>query len=88
LQLNGKTVGERKPYDPEAGIIAWIVNYEPGELKVIAFNNGEEAAAYKITTNTMPAKIDAEVLKPTDNELLRQVKVQILDANGNQSILG
>ena len=51
------------------------------------FNNGKEAATYKITTNTMPAKIDAEVLKSKDNELLRQVKVNILDANGNHSIL-
>jgi len=87
LQLNGKTVGERKKYDPETGIIAWIVNYEPGELKVIAFNNGKEAATCKIITNTMPAKINAEVLKQKDNELLRQVKVQILDANGNPSFL-
>jgi hypothetical protein len=86
LQLNGKTVGERKPYDPETGIIAWIVNYEPGELKVIAYNNGKEAVSDKIISNTMPAKIDSEVLKPTDNELLRQVKVQILDSNGNPSI--
>jgi beta-galactosidase len=87
LQLNGKAVGERKPYDPETGIIAWIVNYEPGELKVIAFNNGKEAVTDKIITNTMPAKISIEVLEPTDDELLRQVKVQILDANGNHSIL-
>jgi hypothetical protein len=87
LQLNGKTVGERKPYDAETGIIAWIVNYEPGELKVIAFNNGKEAATDKIMTNTMPAKISVEVLKPSDNELLRQVRVKIQDANGNHSIL-
>lgn len=87
LLLNGKTVGERKPYDRETGIIEWIVNYEPGELKVIAFNNGKEASTYKIETNAMPGKIDAEVLKPVDNELLRQVRVNILDVNGNPSFL-
>ena len=87
LQLNGKTVGERKPYDRETGIIAWIVNYEPGELKVLAFNDGKEAATYTIATNTMPAKIDAEVIESKDNELVRQVKVNILDSNGNHSIL-
>jgi len=87
LQLNGKTVGERKPYDPETGIISWIVDYDPGELKVLAFNNGNEAASYKIVTNTMPAKIDAEVLKLKDDELVRQVRVNILDTNGNHSIL-
>jgi hypothetical protein len=87
LQLNGKTVGERKPYDPETGIIAWIVNFEPGELKVVAFNEGKEAANCKIVTNMVSAKIDAKVLESKDNELLRQVKVNIIDANGNHSIL-
>ena len=87
LQLNGRTVGERKPLDRETGIIAWDVNFEPGELRVIAFNNGKESADYKITTNTMPAKIDAEVIKQIDNESLRQVRVKILDANGNPCIL-
>ena len=35
----------------------------------------------------MPAKIDAEVLKLKDDELVRQVRVNILDTNGNHSIL-
>jgi hypothetical protein len=63
----------------ETGIIAWIVAYQPGELKVVAVKNGKEAATDKIITNTMPAKISAEVIEPTDNELLRQVRVKILD---------
>lgn len=87
LQLNGKIVGERKPYDPETGIISWIVNFEPGELKVIAKRNGKEVATDKIITNTMPAKISAEVIEPKDNELVRQLKVKILDTNGNHSVL-
>lgn len=87
LQLNGKTVGERKPYDPKTGIISWIVNYEPGELKVVATNNGKEVANDKIITNTMSEKISAEVIDALDNELLRQIKVRILDTNGNHSIL-
>ncbi len=87
LLLNGKVVGERKPYDTETGVIAWDVDYQPGELKVVAFNNGKEVATDKIVTNTLAAAINAEVLAPTDNELIRQVKVEILDTNGNQSIL-
>jgi hypothetical protein len=35
----------------------------------------------------MPARINAEVIESKDNELVRQVKVNILDANGNHSIL-
>jgi len=54
---------------------------------VVAYNDGKEAANCRIITNTMSAKIDTEILKSKDNELLRQVKVNILDANGNPSIL-
>lgn len=87
LQLNGKIVGEPKPYDPATGIISWIVNFAPGELKVIAKRNGKEVASDKIITNTMPAKISTEVIEQTDNELVRQVKVKIMDTNGNHSVL-
>jgi len=87
LMLNGRLVGEREPYDAETGVIAWDVNYQSGELKVVAYTNGKEAATNAIVTNTLSASIEAEVLKPTDDELLRQVRVKILDTNGNHSIL-
>ncbi|HPR31982.1 MAG TPA: glycoside hydrolase family 2 TIM barrel-domain containing protein [Prolixibacteraceae bacterium] len=87
LLLNAKVVGVRKPYDTETGIIAWDVDFQPGELKVVAFKNGKEAAANIIGTNTLAAQINAKVIEPTDNELLRQIKVEILDTNGNYSIL-
>ncbi|HKI88553.1 MAG TPA: glycoside hydrolase family 2 TIM barrel-domain containing protein [Draconibacterium sp.] len=87
LQLNGKVIGERKPYDKETGIIAWDVNYEPGELKVVAFNSGKEAATDNIITNTMPASLKAEVMEAKDNDLVRQVIVTVLDENGNHAFL-
>lgn len=87
LYLNGKLVGERQKYDSSNGIIGWNIPFEPGELKVIAYNQGKEAAYDTIVTNTMAAKIKAEVLPATDNELLRQIRVTILDTNGNPSVL-
>ncbi len=87
LQLNGKIIGERKPYDKETGIIAWDVNYAPGELKVVAFTNGQEAAVDKIISNTMPASMKFEILEPTDNGPVKQVLVTVLDTNGNHAIL-
>ena len=87
LLLNGKIIGERKPYDEATGIIYWDVNYEPGELKVIAFNDGQEVATDNIITNTMPAKLSAEVLAATDKESVRQIIVKILDENGNDAVL-
>ncbi|HYQ57232.1 MAG TPA: glycoside hydrolase family 2 TIM barrel-domain containing protein [Draconibacterium sp.] len=87
LQLNGKVVGERKPYDTETGVIAWDVDYQPGEIEVVAYRDGKKAATDKIVTNTMSASMSAEVLEATDNELVRQIRVQILDTNGNHSML-
>ncbi|MDO3695568.1 glycoside hydrolase family 2 TIM barrel-domain containing protein [Wenyingzhuangia sp. chi5] len=87
LQLNGKTIGERKPYDPETGVIAWDVNYEPGELKVIAYKDGKIVATDNIVTNTLTAEIRAKVLKATDEELIRQISVEMYDTNGRFSAL-
>lgn len=87
LLLNGKVVGKRKPYDTETGVIAWDVDYLPGELKVMAYNNGKEAATNSIISNTLSSSIEAEVLETTDDELLRQISVKILDTNGNHSVL-
>jgi len=87
LQLNGKTVGERKPYDDETGVIAWDVDYQPGELEVVAYKDGQVAAKDKIVTNTLAAEISTNVLEPTDGELLRQIWIEIKDTNGNFSNL-
>ncbi|WNH07647.1 DUF4982 domain-containing protein [Thalassobellus suaedae] len=87
LYLNEKLVGERKSYDIETGVIAWDVDYQEGELKVLAFKNGEEMATDNIVTNTLASTINTKVITPTDNELIRQIKVEILDTNGNPSIL-
>ncbi|MCG6188485.1 sugar-binding domain-containing protein [Maribellus maritimus] len=87
LLLNGKIIGKRQPYDKETGIIAWDVNYTPGELKVVAFNDGKEVVSDNIFTNTMPAHLKAEVLETKDNELVRQVIVTVLDENGNHVVL-
>ncbi|WNH12960.1 sugar-binding domain-containing protein [Thalassobellus suaedae] len=87
LYLNAKLVGERKSYDIETGVIAWDVDYQEGELKVLAFKNGEEMATDNIVTNTLASTINTKVITPTDNELIRQIKVEILDTNGNPSIL-
>lgn len=87
LQLNGKVIGKRKPYDSETGIIAWDVNYEPGELQVVTFNDGVQAANHSLFTNTKSEEISATVLEATDGELLRQIEIKILDTNGNHSVM-
>ena len=87
LFLNGKVIGERKPYNDETGIIYWDVNYEPGELKVVAYNGDEKVVDDSVVTNTHPVKLLADVLKSADDELY-QIIVKVLDKNGNQVVLG
>ena len=38
LLLNGKQIGERKPYDDSTAIIYWDIPYTPGALEVVAYN--------------------------------------------------
>ena len=36
LLLNGKQIGERKPYDDSTAIIYWDIPYTPGALELVA----------------------------------------------------
>jgi len=54
LLLNDRPVGDRKPYDPDTGIIHWDLDYEPGALKVKAFRSGEVFAANTLKTDGEP----------------------------------
>ncbi|MCB0275826.1 MAG: DUF4982 domain-containing protein, partial [Calditrichaeota bacterium] len=87
LQLNGKVVGKRKSYDRKTGIIQWEVPFQPGELRVVAYNKGAEAAGDRIVSNTMPAALQAEVLNPTGKGALKMVLVRVVDGSGNLVIL-
>ncbi len=84
LLLNGKRIGKRKAYDKENGMIYWDVKYAPGELKVVAYNNKQAVVSDQIITNGHPVKLTTEIITPTDDELIRQVIVRMLDENGNQ----
>ncbi len=87
LWLNGEVIGKKKAYDEATGIIYWDVTYAPGELKVVAYKNGEMAARDSIFSNTMPASISVDAWPATDGGNFRILEVNILDANGNKSIL-
>jgi len=64
----------------------WDVKYEPGELKVLAYRNGEVAAEKIISTATSPAQIQLEPDRKVidaDGYDLSFVTVKIEDKNGN-----
>ncbi len=91
LFLDGKSVGERKPYDIKDGVISWDVPYRSGSLKAVAYNGGEAVAEYSIASSRAPYQLvvstDKSVLgKGSDN--VAHVVVEILDQDGVPVKLG
>lgn len=92
LFVNGKSMGKVKK-DPTklfgANRIKWMdVKYEPGELKVVAYDAAGNRAAEKIVrTAGKPAKLeltpDRNVIK-ADGDDISFVTVRMLDADGNE----
>lgn len=85
LFLNGKSLGRKKksPYEYR---LRWDeVKYEPGELKVIAYKNGNAWAENSTRTTSTPAKLQ---ISPDRSEIhadshdLSFVTVRVSDKNG------
>jgi beta-galactosidase len=85
LELNGKVLGEKDLLPEDKYIAVFEVPYQPGELKVIASDNGKEVASKVLITGGEPAAIrliaDRDKLKVDRNDLAF-VKIEIIDANG------
>lgn len=82
LNLNGKIVGESKPYDTRHGIIHWDIPYAPGILKVQTFDgNGQPTACDSIVSSERPyaLKIDeAETIHDPESGIA-QIVIQVVD---------
>ncbi len=85
LLLNGKEVGEMKPYDAETGIIYWDVPFTEGKLVAEGCDeNGNVLSTYAITTSGRPYAIRVS----TDRTVLdgdctiAHITVEIVDENG------
>ena len=81
LLLNGKQIGERKPYDDSTAIIYWDIPYTPGALEVVAYNRGKKVAEDKIQSSGLPYAIRASMDKIQDvkaGEVLH-LMIQIVD---------
>ena len=86
LTLNGKVVGEMKPYDRESGLIYWDVPFEAGTLRAESCDaQGNVVSSYEVKTSGLPYQIKATVDKP---ELKKErgtahVLIEIMDEKGN-----
>lgn len=83
LLLNGKSLG-KKDYKGEQ--LVWQVPYQPGELKVIAYN-GEQAVAQKSYTTAGKADgfnitTDKQKVKANQKDVIH-VEIDVADAEGN-----
>jgi beta-galactosidase len=82
--LNGKSLGKRKKAAFEYRLQWNEVIYNPGELKVKVWKNGEEWAEDLVKTTTKPAKLNLEADRIeiiADGKDLVFVTVNIVDKN-------
>ena len=94
LMLNGKQVGDMKPYDMSNGIIYWDIPFEAGNLRAVACDKeGSEIASYTIQTSGRPYELRARfdnVTGTTTSDVavcckdgINHIVVEVFDENGH-----
>ena len=91
LLLNGKEVGQMKPYDDKSGIIYWDIPYQDGELRAEGCDaTGKVLSSYAIKTSGRPyalrTTVDKEVLSP--DKATAHVTIEVVDEQGTIVKLG
>ena len=86
LYINGKSQGVRSKADSHQYHVMWRVQFEPGEVKVIARKNGKEVGSQVIKTAGAPDHIrlitDRTSLK-ADGTSMAFVTAEVVDKDGN-----
>lgn len=85
LFLNGKSLGRRKKGQYEYRLRWDEVKYEPGELKVVAYKNGEKWAENVVKTTDEPARLVATADRDeihADAKDLAFITVRVIDKAG------
>lgn len=84
LLLDGKVIGEMKPYDDKTGIIHWDIPYAPGELKAEGCDqDGNVLSEYVIRSSERPYSLSVSVDKTViSGREVAHVLIEVLDENG------
>ena len=85
LFLNGKSLGRKKKSQYEYRLRWDEVKYEPGELKVVAYKNGEKWAENVVKTTGEPARLTASADRDeirADGKDLAFITVRVTDKDG------
>ena len=85
LFLNGKSLGIRQTNQENQWMATWEVPYQPGELKVVAFDAEKEVATQFLKTAGQPERIElsadrTEIL--ANGQDLSYITVELPDENG------
>jgi len=85
LELNGKIVGETKPYDEKTGIIYWDIPFASGKLEAVGLDtNNKEVSRYAVTSTQQPVELtiaDKNISIAKDKGVAK-IMVQVKDQNG------
>lgn len=91
LLLDGKVVGEMKPYDKKTGIIHWDISYQPGELKAEGCDAaGNVQSVYTIRTSGRPyaLRVSADTTRLSSARATAHITIEVVDENGTVVKLG
>lgn len=91
LLLDGKVVGEMKPYDKKSGIIHWDIPYQPGELKAEGCDGaGNVQSVYTIHTSGRPyaLRVSADTTRLSSARATAHITIEVVDENGTVVKLG
>ena len=85
LLLDGRTVGEMKPYDPKTGIIHWDIPYAPGELRAEGCDAaGKVLSSYAVRSSGRPyaLRVTADRSVLSKERATAHLTVEVVDEQG------
>lgn len=91
LLLDGKVVGEMKPYDVKTGIIHWDIPYQAGELRAEGCDQeGKVLSDYSIKSSGSPyaLRVSADRTTLSADRATAHLFIEIIDENGTIVKLG
>jgi len=83
--INGRSLGKRLGKYQKEQMIAWELDFEPGTLTAVAYNQGREVATYSLNTPGPAAKIVGELTKENysiSGEVI-ELDLMLTDKDGN-----
>jgi beta-galactosidase len=82
LFLNGESLGRKTREAKADPTLRWEVPYAAGELKAVAYREGEAAAEYAVRSAGEPARVEARLVPMQPGDTTAQIEIDVMDAEG------